>query len=398
VIGSLLLVSPEPFGGDSAAAGRRGGDISSSVSDPRRLAAPPTPPTAYRLPKRAIWVSNSRQLRRALARRTSTDIVLRAGFYGGSQPFANPGGDRLYAQALGKVVLGVGISMGGTWGPGGGVVQGITFDVSDPSRTLQNSVIHVWGSGRYTRILDVVLKGHGAVGAGILAREVEGLVVRRVVARDFQNWGVAADENTRDPLISHPPVMTDVDVAYVGRPVPKSSNGTAEACVWIGNTAVVRRVRAQDCAWEGLWVGTAADHALFEDIRVTNIDIGVYVEHFARSSTFRRLQIGPGIKQGVICEWANPDWASEPACVDNTIEQSTFDTSVVGVYLDEGTTRTTVRDSTFVGQCWSAIGNYKGVGNLYDTGGNDYLRIQPGAMQISTDHYLAIACARPLPA
>lgn len=353
----------------------------------------PTAPQRYRLPRPAIWVSNEQQLRRALAHYTSRAIILRDGHYGGSKPYSNPGGDRLYAQTLGKAVLGAGITMGGASGPGGGVIQGIAFDVSDNSTTLQDSIIHVWGTGRNTRIVDVTLEGHGVVGAGIMAREVEGLIVRRVVSRHFRDWGVIVDENRADVQVSNPPLITDIDAAYVSRPVPRSSNGTAEACVWVGNVAIVRRVRAHDCAWEGLWVGTAAHHALFEDIRVTDIAIGVYVEHFAYSSTFRRLQIGPGIKIGLVCEWANPGWSSKPACVDNTIERSIFDTSVIGVYLDEGTTGTTVRESTFGNQCWTAIGSYKGVNDLYDTSGNDYSGLRAGAVPISTKHYSDIPCA-----
>ena len=280
-------------------------------------------------------------------------------------------------------------------GPGGGLVQGVAFDVDNDSKTLQQSIIHVWGTGRFTRILDVTLEGHSVVGAGIVAREVEGVWIRRVVARHFRNWGVLVDENRVAAVISNPPLVTDIDAAYVSWADPGASNGTAEACVWIGNTATVRRVRAHDCAWEGLWAGTSADHALFEDIRVTNIDIGVYVEHFAHSSTFRRLQIGPSVKVGLVCEWADPGWSSRPACVDNMIEESSFDTSVVGVYLDEGTTGTTVRESTFANQCWAAIGSYRGAENLDDTTGNDYRDLPAGAVPISKEHYSAIPCARP---
>ena len=362
-----------------------------------RLAIPPLAPQNYKLPRPAIWVSNEAQLRRALARYTSRNIILRKGYYGGSEPFSNPGGDRLYAQTRGQVVLGAGITMGGSSGPGGGVIQGISFDVTDNSKTLQNSIVHVWGTGRNTKIVDVTLEGHGVVGAGIKARQVDGLIVRRVVARHFRDWGVMVDENVPDPQISRPPLITDIDAAYVSWETPAASNGRAEACVWIGNTAIVRRVRVHDCAWEGLWAGTAARNALFEDIRVTNNAIAIYLEHFVRSSTFRRLQIGPNVRRGVICEWADPGWGSQPACVDNVIEQSTFNTSVVGVYLDEGTVGTTVRSSTFFNQCWTGIGNYKGVNNLYDTSANNYSGLHTGAIPISTEHYESPPCSRSLP-
>jgi hypothetical protein len=68
------------------------------------------------------------------------------------------------------------------------------------------------------------------------------------------------------------------------------------------------------------------------------------------------------------------------------IEDSYFDTRVLGVYLDEGTTRTTVRSSVFVHQRCGAIGNYAGVGNLWDTTGNNYSGILAGAVPVYTHH------------
>ena len=361
---------------------------------PSRAAAPPAAPIRYRLPREAIWVSNSDQLRRVLAQHRSRDVVLRDGVYDGSGPFYNPRGDRLYAQTLGGAVLRVGLSIGGRTGPGGALVQGILFDVADEAKTLGQSIIHVWGTGTNTRILDVALEGHDSVGAGVTAREVNGLVIRRIVARHFRSYGVIVENNDPGRPVQRPPLVVDIDASFVGWAPPRSSNGTAEACIWIGTTAVVRRVRVHDCAWEGIWVGTAATNALFEDVRVTNDGIGLYLEHFVRSSTFRRLQIGPGVKRGLTCEWADPGWGSQPACVGVVVENSSFDTESVGVYLDQGTVGTTVKSTTFANQCWAAIGDFRGENNLYDTNGNDYSRLGAGAVPISGDHYTAAStCA-----
>ena len=78
--------------------------------------------------------------------------------------------------------------------------------------------------------------------------------------------------------------------------------------------------------------------------------------------------------------------------MDILVEQSTFNTSFFGVYLDEGTTGTTVRESTFVNACWAAIGDYKGSDNLYDTSGNVYQGIAAGAVPITKDHYSRSDC------
>jgi hypothetical protein len=70
--------------------------------------------------------------------------------------------------------------------------------------------------------------------------------------------------------------------------------------------------------------------------------------------------------------------------VDNVIEDSRFETMLAGVYLDEGTTRTTVRRSTFVNQEWAGIGDYRGDGNRQYA--NDFRAIDGGAEAVRHDH------------
>jgi exopolysaccharide biosynthesis polyprenyl glycosylphosphotransferase len=342
---------------------------------------PPRPPTAYRVPAGAVRVSTSAQLRAALARRTAQRIVLAAGTYRNPRPFLNPHGHRLYAAKLGAVVLKAGLSLGGNEGLGGGLVRGISFDVDNPARTVDGAVIGVWGPGRNWSVLDTTLNGNRLVSAGIVVRQPEGLIVRRVVARDFTNYGVVVDANKPSPRRSDGRFwISDLDVAGVSRRVPGSSEGRAEACVWIGNRGSVRRVRAERCAWTGLWTGTATLRSTFEDIDVARTPTGVYVEHYTRNSVFRRLRVRPSVRTGVVAEWADPAWNGEPASVDNVIEDSRFESWLAGVFLDAGTTRTTVRRSTFAHQQWAAIGDYRGIGNAYY--GNDYRRIRPGASAI----------------
>jgi hypothetical protein len=66
------------------------------------------------------------------------------------------------------------------------------------------------------------------------------------------------------------------------------------------------------------------------------------------------------------------------------IELSWFESRLVGVYLDEGTTRTSVRRSTFANQSWAAIGDYRGNGNAFEA--NDYSGVDPGAATVRHDH------------
>ena len=74
----------------------------------------------------------------------------------------------------------------------------------------------------------------------------------------------------------------------------------------------------------------------------------------------------------------------KPASTDNVLEDGYLQTAHVGVYLDRGTTRTTIRHCVFVGQSWAAIGDYQGVGNRYYD--NNFDGIAAGAVPVSYDH------------
>jgi hypothetical protein len=357
----------------------------SGAGPPTLAQVRPRGPAPYRLPADAVRVGSARALRAALAAHDRRSIVLAPGTYRGRRPFLNPSGHRLYAARPGRSVLRAGLSMGGNFGPGGGLVRGVVVDVGDRRRTVEGAAIAVWGTGRRTQILDTMVKGHDTLKAGVVARRPDGLRIRRLVARGFTDAGVLVDANEPGRKRPREPFeISDVDVARVARPRPGSSDGRAEACVWIGDTGTVRRVRVRDCAWSGLWTGTAARRGRFEDIDVDGTPTGVYIEHFTRDSTFRRLRIGSDVRIGILAEWAGPEWGGRPASVGNVIEDSAFASTVAGVYLDEGSTRTTVRRSAFSGQTWAAIGDYRGIGNaFYD---NDYAGIAAGAQTVSRDH------------
>jgi len=347
--------------------------------------APPAPPEAYRVPRHAVRVATSRELHAALASRRRRTIVLARGTYESRRPFLNSHGHRLYAARQGRAVLRAGLSLGGNAGRGGALVRGLVVDADDPQRTVEGAAISVWGVGRDVRILDTTLRGNQVLRAGISARRPDGLRISRVVVRGFTDYGILVDAN--DPgrgALAAPFRIRDADVARVGRADPGSSNGRAEACVWIGNTGSVRRVRARACAWAGLWTGTATSGAHVEEVDIDGARTGVYMEHFTRGSTFRRLRIGPRVRIGVAAEWADPAWDHQPASVENLIEHSRFESWLAGVYLDEGTTRTTVRRSTFANQSWAAIGDYRGNANTYQD--NDYQAIDGGAQPVRRDH------------
>ena len=103
-------------------------------------------PAAYRAPRGALVVHNSRQLDRALAHSRRTNIVLAAGIYRHRGPFYVRDGKRLYAARLGAAVLKAGVVLGAPSGRAFPLLRGLLIDVRNRSETLGGDAIHVWGS------------------------------------------------------------------------------------------------------------------------------------------------------------------------------------------------------------------------------------------------------------
>ena len=344
----------------------------------------PRPPARYAVPPRARRVSSSAQLSAALSDRRAETIVLAPGVYDSPRPFVDAEGDRIYSARLGRAVFRAGIELGGNYGPPGALIRGLTFNVGDPSKVSQGAEVLVWGSATGASVLDTRLDGHGVVGAGLVVRQPNGFVARRIVARRFLSYGVEVDPNDYGFTTRSPYSLRDLTISQVSRQVPGSSNGTAEACLWLGSRGRVQRVSVRRCAVSGIWTGDAMKRSRVEDATIQDASVGIYIEHFTTSSTFERLRIGPGVRTGVNAEWDNPAAGGKPTSTDNVIEGARIQTTHVGVYLDQGTTRTTVRHCVFVGQNWAAIGDYKGVDNRYHD--NNFKGIDPGAVPVSLDH------------
>jgi hypothetical protein len=356
-----------------------------TTSDPVTLSRVrrPLAPARYAVPRNALHISSSAGLTAALSNGRRDTIVLTPGVYDSSEEFADREGDQIYASRLGGAVLKAGIALGGNNGPPGALIRGLDFSVSNPRKTLHGDVIHVWGSASGARVLDTRIDGHGVVDAGLVVHQPAGFVARRVVARRFLSYGVVVDPNNFNYTSTSPYSLRDLTIVRVSRKVPGSSNGTAEACLWLGSRGTVQRVSVNKCAISGIWTGTAMKSSRVEDATIERSRVGIYIEHFTTGTTFRRLRFGVGVTRGVNAEWANHVQGG-PASVDNVIENAYFKTSHVGVYLDQGTTRTIVRRSVFVGQDWAGIGDFRGVDNQYYD--NNYDALAPGAVAVSYEH------------
>jgi hypothetical protein len=339
-----------------------------------------------------VQVTTSAELVAALDVTTPTDIILADGVYDNPGPFANPNGHRLYAARLLGATLTAGINLASTYGRPSALVRGIAFDVTDPAKTFMGAVIFSWGTSQGTHVLDSTLNGNSVIGAGILAFQPDGLVVQRVQVRDFTDWGIVADNNAQGSVLDVPLLLEDIDVSGVHRAEPKSADGRAEACIGVGNTATVRRVRVRNCAWMGVETMNANHGSLFEDVDIDATPTGLYIEHFTSGTTFQRMRIGPKVENGVICEGTDPDgtlWGGVSASIDNVIQDSTIDSHQVGVLMGWATTRTTTRRVTFHNQYVAAITDFRGIDNSYydneedSHNGNDYSGILPDALPVS---------------
>jgi hypothetical protein len=373
----------------------------SGVAAEQPPVAAPKAPTPYSLPAGATVVTTSAQLRVALSASTR-DIVLADGVYDNAGPFTNPSSSRLYAQHLGGAVLRAGIVFGGNWGPGGGIARGLAFDVSDAENTFQSSEINIWGaSGQNTQVLDCTFDGNAAIGTGVLALNAAGLALQRLVLTDFTDTGIRASDNVTVAYGSSTPVIdtiTDVSVSTIGRAAPGTSNGTAEAGLWIGHPVRngVHRIKIRNVAISGIEAVNNAWDTTYTDLDIDltgskeAVGVGIYLEHYAYNLVFDGFTI-KGVHTGLNAEWADPAWDGRAAAHGTTIENGTIDAAgwtlpghTAGVYLDEGTDSTTVRNVTFRNQNWAGIGAFKVVGtNSFTRNG---FQLEPGASRVSTSH------------
>jgi hypothetical protein len=363
--------------------------------------AAPIPPSGYPLPQQAVWVRNSAELATALAGPT-LDIVLADGSYDQATPFVNSDGHRLYAEHLGGAVLRTGIVVGGNFGRNGAVLRGLGFDVSTASKAFGGGVVHVWGnSGTGAQVLDCTFRGSWAVPFGLLAFNASGLRVERSQFFSFSDVAVRLSDNVSVAYGGSTPVIEtvqDVLIDGVSRPTPGSSNGTAEAGLWIGHPVRngVHRIKVRNVSWSGIQTVNNAWDTSFDDLDVDMsgsrqaAGVGVYMEHYTRNVTFDRLSM-TGVKVGFNGEWADPAWGGVAGAHNVTIRNGVIDSAgstlagrQAGVYLDDGTESTTVTGVTFKNQNWAGIGAYRVVGSNSFTA--NAFSMAPGATQVTTDH------------
>jgi hypothetical protein len=397
-------------GGPAGSTGAGGTTSSGGTTSPGGVSTPtvpgnagvtaPTPPTSYSIPGGATVVSTSAQLSAALGGSTAQNIVLADGTYDSPSPFQDGNGSHLYAQHLGGAVLTTGLVVGGNFGSGGAVVQGLAFDVSSAGKAFQGGEINVWGpAGENLSVLDTTFDGNRVIPIGLDAVNPDGLVAQRLTFTNFTDEGIRASDNKTVAYGAATPkinTITDIFVNGVSRSTPGASNGTAEAGIWVGQPVVngVHRIKIRNVSWSGIETVSNAWNTTYSDLDIDmsgpNADVGVavYIEHFAYNLVFTNFAF-TGSDVGFKAEWADPAWGGVAASHHTTIENGSIDATgwnkgghTSGIFLDQGTDSTTISNVTFKGQNFAAIDAYDVVGTNNFTG-ESYVGV---ASQVSSAH------------
>ena len=345
----------------------------------------PARPRPYAVPAGARAVSSSRELVAALADGRREAIVLAPGTYDNPKPFADREGDRLYAARLGTAVFKAGVVLGANSGPPGASIRGLSFDVSDPAKTLNGAIVHVWGSASHASVRDTRLDGNRRVETGLLVRQAQGFVGRRIVASRFRSYGVVVDPNDVGYRTRSPFALSDLTISRVRRPVQGSSDGRAEACLWLGSPGTVppsRRpqVRHHRHLDRNRDAGLSRCRRDDRSRAGRHLHRALHDEHDLRAPA-SRAERRPRRERGVVGPLARAE-AGEQRQRDPGRLLPNSRTSV-----STSTRARPARSSVavcFVGQSWAAIGDYLGQGNGYYE--NDFSGIRSGAVAVSHDH------------
>jgi len=343
---------------------------------------PPEPPCECKVPAGAQLVSNTQELKTALASGEAKDIVLADGTYDNTGNFTAAAPHRLWGQSLGGAVIKAGFDWGSNYGGPGGEFHCLRFDVEDPSKVFQNAIVRVWGTRSNVKVRDCFFEGHGVIGWSVFASQISGVELKRLVIHGFVKDGIRVDGNSGSQVANPPVVISDIDVSAVSANPPLSSNGTSEAGIWLGCNGSIERVKARAVSWSGIETVTNCNDPVLRDLDIEDAMVGIYLEHYTRRGLFEHFWIG-NAKTGMVCEWADPGWGGKPGAVQDTIQDGVIESSRMGIWADLGTDHVTFRRMTFRNQCYAGIVDL-GIGTTIQD--NDYSGIDAGASEVSTVH------------
>lgn len=347
--------------------------------------APPIAPSPYTVPSGAASVRTTNELLAALGG-TNPDIVFEDGNYDYSGAMTW-GSKRIYARNLLKANVKFGV-----YAPNTGLrVQGINFDVSDPNKTLMNSIIR--GGGRGLTVLDVAFRGNKKVNYGLYALEPTDAEARRIWAGGFTGTAVRLSSNHEGPG-KDIRAISDIDIDGVIASTPGSSNGTDEAGLWVGEYSRegVMRIRVRNVYWSGIEPVNNANKTVFSDIDIDmglhknsakrNGGVGFYSEHYFVGGTLERFDIR-GCLAAFFGEWAAPEWDHRPSTVDVTIRNGKISDCGIGIGIDDGNGPGNKISDVAFSDCKVAVTEYRPVAKATLTN-LTYTNVDK---QYSSEHY-----------
>jgi hypothetical protein len=375
------------------------------------FATPPVAPQAYSVPANAVLVTNTADFIKQFTSSSAKDIVLADGTYDNAGPVMAAAPHHVWAARVGGARLTFGLSFESNWSAAGAAVHGLVFDITNASKTSRSTAIRVDGDANsFVTLEDISINGNRSIDTGIQVLNSKGLSIKRCVISDVFDYGLLVQpyfSNAYTYVPNPAPIIEDCDVKNVYRNARGSNSGKSEACMWVGVTATVNRVRLQNCGWMGLWVGSNTNNARFTDLTILDTPTGIYVEHWMRDTIIERFQIGPltglagpagyNIRLGINTEWADPVYAgvnpvpgeTAAASQRNTFKNGFINSYLAGVFTGDAV-RTTVSGVKFVNQRFAGIGEHQSTGVGYDmiwqNMGNDFSGIAAGASQYTRDH------------
>jgi hypothetical protein len=370
----------------------------------------PTAPQGYTVPTNAVLVTNTADFIKQFTSSTAKDIVLADGTYDNSSPVQAAAPHRVWAARVGGARLSFGLMFESNFSSSGAAVHGLVFDITSASKTSQSAAIRIANPANSGVTLeDISINGNRAIAAGVQAFNSSGLVIRRCIVSNMLDYGLFINpyggNDSYSYVPSPAPIIEDCDISNVYRSPRASNYGRSEACLWMGVTATVNRVRLQNCGWMGLWTGTNVNNARFTDLTVLDSERGVHIEHFTRNTIFERFQFGPltgttgpaGIpmRYGMMAEFADPIYTglnpvpgqSLGASHFNTLRNGFINSFKAGIFTEDAE-GTTVSGVKFMNQSCAGVAEVVKPGVAYTTvsQGNDFSGMLSTAVGYSKQH------------
>jgi hypothetical protein len=331
---------------------------------------PPEPPCECNVPAGAKLVSNSQELKDALASSAVQDVVLADGTYDNDTYFHPAAPHRIWGQHVGKAVMKAGIAFYGTGGSPGAEVHCLNFQVTDESKVRGSAndlegVIRTESGWDKVTVTDCFFTGPKSgngwnVGSAIYFSDVNGNVVHRVVINGYANAGIYVfapwNSGGAQHVDANPKnLITDADISNIKHPSDACCNGTREFGIWLGHSTDVFRVKVRNADWSCIGPEVNNNDEILRDLDLDGCpNGGVYFEHYSRRDTVERFWIGPNTTFGFCFEWGGP-WGWSGVGEGNVVQDGVVESNRYGVHIGSCNDYETIRRVVFRGQCWAAI-------------------------------------------